>query len=128
MLTINHADGKLLREFVGRFMAEKIKVLDCSDDVAKITFMSAINNPDLIQTNALQPARTYSEEIQCAVNICKMKMYLMPKNSNIKWSHGDILKLRAKSCNKKELLEPRLGAKEVELRPAAVTGADRPSL
>lgn len=47
-------------------MAENIKVLDYSDDVARMKFISAINNLDLIQSYALQPTRTYSEAIQRA--------------------------------------------------------------
>lgn len=67
LLTIHQGDGESLPEFVGRFMVEIIKVSDCSDDVARMTFMFAtINNPDLIHSYALQPARTYSEAIQRA--------------------------------------------------------------
>ncbi|XP_022151609.1 uncharacterized protein LOC111019523 [Momordica charantia] len=66
LLTIFQEEGESLHEFVGRFVTEKIKVLDCSNDVARMTFMSIINTPNLIQSYALQPKRTYTEAIQRA--------------------------------------------------------------
>ncbi|XP_022155997.1 uncharacterized protein LOC111022972 [Momordica charantia] len=66
LMTILQEESESLREFVGRFMLEKIKVPDYSDDVARMTFMVAVNNLDLIQSYALQPTHTYSEAIQRA--------------------------------------------------------------
>lgn len=64
MLTIRHNEEELIRDFVGRSMAEKIKVVDYSDEMARSAFITTIIDLDLKKSFALQSAQSYNEVIQ----------------------------------------------------------------
>lgn len=111
MLIIWQEKGEALREFFGHFMAEKIKVSNCSDEIARPTFMSAVNNLDLAQSYTLQSAKHMARPYNAPGNICMLKTCSKPNNSCIRLPLQNMRKLGAIIRNQRKIIRVNIVSK-----------------